>query len=199
VNTLTRYVVETVSRGLFNSIHKGEELFPDKPQAKALLRRFRFLSHTFVSSLITYVFDTAIGVQFDRFMERFGDIIQRHVASNHERVTSSTDGVQGEYVGINDAEPVADIFEVMNDHSKTLDKILGGCILRTQQRAISEVQEYVLSLILQLGSLVRDLKRGALHQDDAEAQLQKLFYNFERRMITFVRDTLIMVDIVQEY
>ncbi|PVF92172.1 hypothetical protein CPB86DRAFT_791428 [Serendipita vermifera] len=185
--------VETVSRGLFNSIHKGSDIFPEKPQARALLRRFRFLSHVFVSSLITYVFDTAIGVQFDRFMEKFEDIIQRHVASIHERIANLDDNSPSKFMGVSDAEPVADIFEVMNDHSKILDKILGGCILRTQQRAISDVQEDILSIVLRLGSLVRDLRRGALHQDDAETQLQKLFYNFERRMITFVSDLFIRV------
>jgi hypothetical protein len=166
------------------------------PEALALLHRFRFHSHSFVSTLITYVFDTAIGIHFDGFMTRVKDVAIQHAIRTSQsnapqldpKVDATNNGpfnVAQVYVD-DDAKPVADIFELMDDHSIVLDKILGSCVLRTPQRAISDVLEDILSLVLRLGSLVRDLRRGALTNVDAAAQLEKLHYNFERKMITFV-------------
>jgi Gamma tubulin complex component C-terminal len=187
--------VETVSRGLFNSVIKGSDLFTGRPEALALLHRFRFHSHAFVSTLITYVFDTAIGIHFDGFMTRIQDVAIQHVMRTSQSATPQLDSQESTtnsgpfsaqvYVDDN-TKPVADVFEIMDDHSIVLDKILGSCVLRTPQRAISDVLEDILSLVLRLGSLVRDLRRGALINEDAAAQLEKLHYNFERKMITFV-------------
>jgi len=74
----------------------------------------------------------------------------------------------------------------MNDHSKMLDKILGACMLRTQQRAIAEVVTDILSIVLDLGTLVGDIKRGIVDDSAGEARVKKLYYTFERKMFTFV-------------
>jgi Gamma tubulin complex component C-terminal len=189
-------IVETVSRGLFNSIIKGSDIFTGQPEVLALLHRFRFHSHAFVSTLITYVFDTAIGIHLDGFMTRVQDIATQHAMRTSQSASPRLDSQGditngGSYNAVqvyvdDDTKPVADVFEIMDDHSIVLDKILGSCVLRTPQRAISDVLEDILSLVLRLGSLIRDLRRGALTNEAAAAQLQKLHYNFERKMITFV-------------
>lgn len=74
----------------------------------------------------------------------------------------------------------------MNDHSTVLDKILGACMLRTQQHAIAEVVTDILSNILDLGTLVGDMKRGIVDDAIGEARVKKLYYTFERKMFTFV-------------
>ncbi|KIM23387.1 hypothetical protein M408DRAFT_77699 [Serendipita vermifera MAFF 305830] len=186
--------VETVSRGLFNSILKGPPLFTQTPHALGLLRRFRFHAHGFVSTLITYIFDTAIGIHLEGFTSRIKDIATRHNSRTSQSSSRATDEeVNQDKISLaqvfvdDDGIPVADIFEIMTDHSLVLDKILGGCVLRTQQRAISEVLEDLMTIVLRLGSLVRDLKRGALTDDDASSQLEKLHYNFERKMFTLTK------------
>ena len=183
--------METVSRGLFNSVLKGSALFTDSPQALGLLHRFRFHAHSFISTLITYIFDTAIGIHFDGFMARTELVAMQHKARISQSCLQENDpskkGVFTSRIYVDDdVTPVADVFEIMTDHSIVLDKILGGCVLRTQQRAIADVLEDIFTIVLRLGSLVRDLKRGAMTNDDAATQLEKLHYNFERKMITFV-------------
>jgi len=81
---------------------------------------------------------------------------------------------------------VPDVFELMNDHSKMLDKILGACMLRTQQRAIAEVVTDILSIVLDLGTLVGDIKRGIVDDSTGESRVKKLYHTFERKMFTFV-------------
>lgn len=171
-------LVETVSRGLFHSIHQttpDEELFKSKPQTYRLLLRFRFQTHSFVSALTSYIFDSAIGTHFNSFMRRL-DLVVRQIRlhSRQER-----DGDEG-------SPSVPDVFELMNDHSKVLDKILGACILRTQQRAIAEVVTDILSNVLDLGTLVGDIKRGIVDDSTGEERVKKLYNTFERKMFTFV-------------
>jgi len=187
--------VETVARGLFNSVIKGSDLFTGYPESLGLLHRFRFHTHAFVSTLIAYTFDTAIGTHFDGFMSKVQEIAaqhalrisQRHLSRDNARRDASNEapGSMRIYVD-DDAKPLADVFDIMDEHSIVLDKILGSCMLRTQQRAISDVLEDILSIVLQLGSLVRDLRRGAFTNEDAARQLGKLHHNFERKMTTFV-------------
>lgn len=74
----------------------------------------------------------------------------------------------------------------MEDHSRMLDKILGGCMLRTHQRALADLLEDILGIVLRLGTLVRDFSRRALREEEAGNQLHKLHSSFERKMITFV-------------
>ncbi|KAG8814874.1 hypothetical protein FRC17_000938 [Serendipita sp. 399] len=175
--------VDTVSRGLFHTLHKGPPIFEDNIAALYLLRRFRFQTHAFISILTSYVFDTVIGAQFDGFMTRLDEIDHMHDARRRERNER-----EDEDLDLQDTlKPVADVFEIMADHSRTLDKILGGCLLRIQQRAISEVLQDILSTVLLLGCLVRDLKRKALSQEDAATQLQKLYVSFERKMFTLTK------------
>ena len=167
--------METVSRSLFHSVHQttlDEELFKSKPQARRLLLRFRFQTHSFVSALTSYIFDSAIGTHFNAFMRRLDSVVQQirsHSRQEHE-----------------DFPSVPDVFELMNDHSTVLDKILGACMLRTQQHAIAEVVTDILSNILDLGTLVGDMKRGIVDDAIGEARVKKLYYTFERKMFTFV-------------
>lgn len=176
---------DTVSRGLFWSIQKGGAGF-NSAAATALLRRFRFHTHTFVSVLTSYVFDTVVRTNFDAFNLKLRTIEELHYMRQREwnQLNTARPGSSHQQ---EPPKPAADIFEVMGDHSKMLDKILGGCMLRTQQRAISDVVEDILSIILLLGSLVRDFKRHALSEEDATAQLQKLHTTFERKMMTLTK------------
>ena len=90
---------------------------------------------------------------------------------------------------------VPDVFELMNDHSKMLDKVLGACMLRTQQHAIAEVVTDILSNVLNLGTLVGDMKRGIVDDSTGEARIKELYRTFERRMFTLVRPLLIGLSI----
>lgn len=177
--------METVSRGLFHSIHQtklDEGLFQSTPQAHRLLLRFRFQTHSFVSALTSYIFDSAIGTHFNAFMRRLASVVQQIRLHSHQE-REDDEG----------SPSVPDVFELMNDHSKMLDKILGACMLRTQQRAIAEVVTDILSNILDLGTLVGDMKRGIVDDSTGEARVKKLYYAFERKMFTFVRLFLIQL------
>ena len=170
--------METVSRGVFHSVHQAtsdETLFKSKPQAYRLLLRFRFQTHSFVSTLTSYIFDSAIGTHFNAFMRRFDSVAQQIRLHSHQ-----------ERDGDERFPSLPDVFELMNDHSKMLDRILGACMLRTQQRAIAEVVTDILSNVLNLGTLVGDMKRGITDEVNGETKMKKLYYTFERKMFTLV-------------
>jgi hypothetical protein len=162
-------------------------------EAYKLLLRFRFHTHAFVSTLTSYIFDTAIGIHFNGFVKRLEDIASKQ-AAHQSPVESKPEATKISDVKTprksvkeySDSTPAADVFEIMDDHSRILDKILGGCMLRTQQRALSDVLEDILGIVLRLGSLVRDWKRETVKDEDAGNQLQNLHYNFERNMMIFV-------------
>lgn len=179
--------METVSRGVFHSVHQttpDEALFKSKPQTRRLLLRFRFQTHSFVSALTSYIFDSAIGTHFNAFMQRLESVVEQIRLHSREK----RDGDEGSPSG-------PDVFELMNGHSKMLDKILGACMLRTQQRAIAEVVTDILSNVLNLGTLVGDMRRGTVDDSTGETRIKKLYHTFERKMFTLVCPLLIRLSI----
>jgi len=162
-----------VARITYRSAFKSEgPVFQYAPQAQELLVRLRFQIQAFVTSFVTYVFDSAIGGNFDPYMRRIaelrGDVADENPApgdSEHE---------------------ITDVFSLEESHSNLLDRILSGCLLRTAQRVAGDALRNLLELALQFGILVTNIRRGVVREADGAEELQELHKVFQKQMLAFV-------------
>jgi hypothetical protein len=80
----------------------------------------------------------------------------------------------------------SDIFALANAHSAVLDNILSACLLRSGQKAVGDLLRGVLELVLELGVLAGELKRGRLEEYQAAPLLEDLYAAFRSKMSTLV-------------
>jgi len=78
------------------------------------------------------------------------------------------------------------VFALADAHSVMLDSILSACLLRSGQKAVGDLLRGVLELVLELGILAGDLKRGRLEEYEAAPLLEDLYATFRGKMSTLV-------------
>ncbi|CUA66869.1 hypothetical protein RSOLAG22IIIB_00318 [Rhizoctonia solani] len=133
--------VETVTRILFNTVfHEGAL---DNPPI-LLIARFKIQS--FISSLVGYVKDMAIGSHWDSFLAKL-DEIEREVESKGESVLPKD---------LKKERITSDIFAVHFHLSNTMDQILEACLLRARQRGVGNALKECMEAVLVLCKLVGD-------------------------------------------
>ena len=145
-------------------------MFPTLAKSRKLLLHFRFISQAFASSLSGYIFDTAIGGNFDPFLARLssGDS-GPPMSSPNER-----------------AFEFSDVFELAQCHSALLDDILSACLLRSGQKGVGDLLRHSLELVLEFTIVVGELHRGRLEEYQAAPLIEDLFQKFRTKMATFV-------------
>ncbi|KAF5328834.1 hypothetical protein D9619_011684 [Psilocybe cf. subviscida] len=164
--------VECALKSLFRmSSHRAiaTYLFPTLTQSRKLLLHFRFLAQSFVASLSGYIFDTAIGGNFDPFLTRL-----------------SADNEKG--------HGFSDVFEVAERHSALLDDILSACLLRSGQRGIGDVLRHCLELVLEFIIVVGELHRGRVQEYQAALMIEDIFRRFCKKMTTLTQVLKGLVD-----
>lgn len=124
------------------------------------------MASSFVTALSSYVYDTAIGSNFDAFIAKL-ESVQDCSATDRPRFS--------------------DAFSLADGHSDLLDNTLGACLLRSSQKAVGELLRSILHTILEFGILMSDLKQGNLQEYQAIEPLEQLFADFREKMVTFVR------------
>lgn len=82
------------------------------------------------------------------------------------------------------------MFALASTHSTVLDNMLSACLLRSGQKAVGDLLRGALELVLQLGILAGDLKRGRIEEYQAAPQLEDLYVKFRGKMSTLVSDLL---------
>ena len=123
-----------------------------------------------MSSLSGYIFDTAIGGNFDPFLVRLSSSdSELPITSANERVLE-----------------FADVFELAQCHSALLDDILSACLLRSGQKGVGDLLRHSLELVLEFTIVVGELHRGRLEEYQAAPLIEDLFQSFRTKMITFV-------------
>jgi hypothetical protein len=157
----SNYAVESAIRAAFRITHQ-DVLFPTLSQSRKLLTHFRFVAQSFVTTLSAYVFDVAIGGNFDAFLAR---------------VTACRLGTSSEF---------SDVFSLAGAHSAVLDDILSACLMRSGQRAAGDLLRGSLELVLELCIMIGDLKDGRLQEYQASSALDVLFVAFRKKMSTLV-------------
>ncbi|OAX44150.1 gamma-tubulin complex, DGRIP91/SPC98 component protein [Rhizopogon vinicolor AM-OR11-026] len=154
--------VESAIRTAFRITHQ-DVLFPTLSESRKLLTHFRFVAHSFVTTLSGYVFDVAIGGNFDAFLAR---------------VAACRLGTSSEF---------SDVFSLAGAHSAVLDDILSACLLRSGQRAAGDLLRGSLELVLELCIMIGDLKDGRLQEYQASSALVVLFAAFRKKMSTLIK------------
>jgi len=150
--------VESALSALFRMIRSTSQLlFPTLTPARKRLLHFRFVAHSFVSNLSSYVFDTAIKGNFDPFVARLS------CCSSSSREFS-------------------DVFALAKAHSALLDDILSACLLRSGQKAVGEVLRCALELILEFAVVVGELWRGRMEEYRTAMVLEDLEGRFLEKM-----------------
>lgn len=166
---MKQLIVESALKSLFRmTTHRAvaKYLFPTLTPSRKLLLHFRFIAQIFVSSLSGYVFDTAIGGNFDPFLERLLDKSSGSDLCNDLRVS--------------------DVFELAQRHSALLDDILTACMLRSGQRGIRDLLRQCLELVLEFTVVIGELHRGRLQEYEAAPMVEELFRNFTLKATTLV-------------
>lgn len=154
--------VENVVRMLYrlSRSHK-RPLFNTLAKSNTLFMHFRFLAHTFVSQLCSYVYDTAIRRHFDSLLLE----------------VSITEGARQRF---------SDVFELARYHSDVLDNILIACLLRSRQKAAGDALRTCLETVMELGILAGELSRGRVEEHQAKSTLEELYSAFKRRVSRLV-------------
>lgn len=143
---------------------RTKPLFDTLAKTNALFLHFRFMAHTFVAQLCSYVYDTAIRGHFDAFLHKL----------------SALNGGHNEY-------RFSDIFELAQHHSDVLDNILIACLLRSGQKAAGDALRMCLETVMELGVLAGELSRGRIEEYQAKSRLEELYSAFKRRVSRLVR------------
>ena len=165
--------VESALKSLFRmSTHRSISnlLFPTLTKSRQLFLHFRFISQAFVSSLSGYIFDTAIGGNFDPFLARLS-------SGDSDLPISSPNERNFEF---------SDVFELAQCHSALLDDILNACLLRSGQKGVGDLLRHSLELVLEFTIVVGELHRGRLEEYQAALLIEDLFQRFRTKMATFV-------------
>lgn len=143
-------------------------LFPTLPSSRGLLLLFRFAAHSFLSTLSTYIYDTAIGGNFDALLLRITACRESPDAPSAFR----------------------DVFALAEYHSSVLDDILSACLLRSTQRAAGDLLRGTLELVLEFCVLVGDLKDGRMAEYQVSPMLDALYASFRKRVSALVSRTV---------
>ncbi|KAF9227468.1 hypothetical protein BS17DRAFT_775536 [Gyrodon lividus] len=160
---LTR--VECAIRSVFRLTRTSSvPLFRSLPSSHNLLLHFRFVAHSWLSTLSAYIYDTAIGANFDAFLSRI-------VACRETPNTPSG---------------FRDVFALAECHSSVLDDILSACLLRTSQRTAEALLRGTLEVVLEFCVLVGDLRDGRFEENQASSTLEVLYASFRRKVSTLV-------------
>lgn len=149
-------------------------LFPTLTQSRKLLLHFRFIAQAFVSSLSGYVFDTAIGGNFDPFLARLCTDTTTTMSTFETYNDSNNDG------------GFSDVFELAQRHSALVDDILSACLLRSGQRGVGDLLRHSLELVLEFTIVVGELHRERIQEYQAAPLIQELFKKFCLKMTTLV-------------
>ena len=130
-----------------------------------------------MSSLSGYIFDTAIGGNFDPFLAR---------------LSSGDSGLPNSSLNERAFE-FSDVFELAQCHSALLDDILSACLLRSGQKGVGDLLRHSLELVLEFTIVVGELHRGRLEEYQAAPLIEDLFERFRTKMTTFVGFSLASV------
>lgn len=159
-------------------------ILPNRPEAQRVFHHLRFQTNAFISALSTYIADSAIGANYNTFMERLVKL--RHGVSEQSPSSSSAP----EDVPL---EELRDVFSILAYHSAVMDKILEACLLKTRHRSVGASLVSCMDSVLHLGKLVVGLKAGTMSEETAERKLRKIHDSFHSAMENLVSNAFHLI------
>lgn len=179
-----RIIVESVARMIFRSTRQTTSpalmAFSVRSPVRKQLNTLRFQVTLFMSTLTTYIFDSAIGTNFSTFLARLTKL--RHGVPDGPQ-TSADDAHDNP---IAEDEELRDVFSILAYHSAVMDRILEACLLKARHRSIAASLTECLDYIIILGKVVVDINSGRLSEEGAERALTNLHASFEAAMTSLV-------------
>ncbi|KAI0342038.1 hypothetical protein BDW22DRAFT_1331168 [Trametopsis cervina] len=167
--------VENVIKALFRMSSPGSDpLFQTITPSQKLFEQFRFMASSFVASLSSYIYNTAIGGNFDKFIDKTTRQNMQDGNEGHFRFT--------------------DVFALADGHSQVMDDILSACLLRSGQKLVGDLLRSILDVVLEFGILMGDLYQGTMPEYRAVEPLEGLYATFRKKMTVLVRALRSMVD-----
>ncbi|KAG8895859.1 hypothetical protein FRB99_000311 [Tulasnella sp. 403] len=144
----------------FNKTPSKTNPFSTNPKAEHLSRRINQHMQSFLSALIAYIFDSAIGSHWTTFTRRLQSLRRDTPSESPQTETDERD--------------LHDVFSIADYHSETLDKILTACLLKSRHQAAGAALRKPLALILALGKLLRDAHTLRIGREGAFVKLTQL-------------------------
>ncbi|KAL4078503.1 Spc98 family-domain-containing protein [Scleroderma yunnanense] len=167
--------VEAAIRFAFRLIRPSSTpLFNTLSAPNKLLCQFRFAAHSFINALSTYIYDVAIGGNFDAFLSQIA-ACRGNIASDYP-------------CGFRD------IFDLSQTHSSVLDNILSACLLRSSQRNVGNILQSAMELVLQFCVLVSNLTDSRLEEYQATSALAALYASFRKKVATLVKVLSVLLE-----
>lgn len=144
---------------------------------------FRFVAQSFVSNLSAYIFDTAVGGNFDPFIER---LAATAAAASSAPASMSRPASPTSATVVPATERFSDVLSLSQCHSELLDNILSACLLRSGQREVGEILRQALEAVLDFSVVMGELHRGRLEEYQAGPMVEELFTKFRAKMMMLV-------------
>ncbi|KAG8998356.1 hypothetical protein FRB94_006929 [Tulasnella sp. JGI-2019a] len=173
---------ETASLSLYQSFTASSACQTGRRQ---LRHKFCFEVHHFVTSLTTYVFDSAIASHWKPFLNRMRAIHRRlaPVVAKNNKAYDNTEWTTDEF-----ADGFDDVFSISSQHSDALDKILTACLLKSRHRAAGAAVKKPLQLILDLADVLTEaMSPDGSIIDAAEIRLVELYGAWDASMRHLVK------------
>ena len=156
-------------------------VFETLPETQQLVLHFRFMAQSFVSVLSAYIADTAVRGNVDAFAVR----LQAAEAAIHIDCSPDADIDAASH---NHLTLFADVYALMQRHSRTLDAVLAACLLRGAQHALRDIIRSILETILEFANLVGNAHRAMVDpiagkkfdEPGAALRVEALFMKFKK-------------------
>ncbi|KAI6046192.1 Spc98 family-domain-containing protein [Pisolithus marmoratus] len=131
-----------------------------------IIWQFRFAAHSFVSALLTYIYDVAIGGNFDAFLSQIATC-RDHMHSNK-------------------SPEFRDVFGLSEFHSSVLDDILSACLLRSSQRTAGDILRGAMELVLEFCVFVTDPDIVQSEEYEINFVIRTLYTAFRKKVVALL-------------
>lgn len=143
---------------------RSSPVFPTFTPQNTLLSHARFACQSFMTSLMSYIFDSTIRRHFEPFL---ADVLE------HTRRDPTDTGSRKPHF--------RDVFALAAHHGEVLDRILSDCLLRSSQKHAGGLIQACLETILELGIMACRLRNEELEEYQAVPHLERLQARFDRK------------------
>ncbi|CCM00410.1 uncharacterized protein FIBRA_02440 [Fibroporia radiculosa] len=160
--------VHSVIATIFRLTRKASHpLFPTLARSNELLIHFRFVTHSFVLSLSSYLYDRVIAGTFDAFLDKLRPPSQDATPSR--------------------SPAFSDVFSLAESHSQMMDDILSACLLRSGQKSVGDLLRGCLDIVVEFGILAGERYMDRLPEYRAAVALENVWNRFRNRISTLVK------------
>lgn len=116
-------------------------LFSSNRLANSTFLHFRFAAQSFLTVLLSYVYDTAIGGNVDAFIA----------------LVASAESASSPYSFTPNHSPFPNVLSLTTRHARVMDDVLAACLLRGAQHAVRDILHACLVTILDFAVLIGDV------------------------------------------